>query len=171
MNKELYLIRHAKSDRQYRSLPDIDRPLNKRGLKDAPLMAERLRKQQVIPDRIISSPAKRALITAHIFAETLGLKKELIAIEPAIYYGGQKGILKILSQVETEVRTVLLFGHNPDITVLAGRLSGVLIDNIPTCGIVRIDFEIDSWTDLSPDHGRFVFFDYPKNNNQDTLLA
>ncbi|MBU1185425.1 MAG: histidine phosphatase family protein [Acidobacteria bacterium] len=163
MNKELFLVRHAKSDWKDRSLSDIDRPLNKRGIRDAPLMAERLKKKGVHPDLIISSPARRARMTAEVFADILGYNKENIWIEPAIYHGGQAGILKTLTQVPSTDRTVLLFGHNPDLTDLAGRLAGVSIINIPTCGIVRIDFGIAGWADLSPEHGRLIFFDYPKN--------
>jgi len=159
----LYLIRHAKSSWKNTSLPDIDRPLNRRGENDAPIMAERLKKRGVTPDIFLSSPARRARRTAGIFAEILHVGEKRIRIVPEIYHEGRTGILRAISELTPNNRTVFLFGHNPDLTDLAVRLSGAKIDNIPTCGIVRIDFDGKDWADISREMGRMVFFDFPKN--------
>ena len=161
--KRLYLVRHAKSSWDDPDLSDIDRPLNKRGKKDAPIMGERLKNEhKAKPDLIISSPAKRAIRTARIIAKEIGYSKEKIEIKDSLYASGVTAMLNVIHYLDDSLDEVMLFGHNPDLTSLANYLSNQQVDNIPTCGVFCVDFDVKSWQDIEKGKGIFKFFDYPK---------
>ena len=160
--KRLYLIRHAKSSWKDQGLADIERPLNKRGKQDAPFMGKRLKETKVHPDLIVSSPAKRALKTAKVIAEEIGYPKKRIKTDESIYLAGVSTLLHVIQNIEDSYQQVMLFGHNPGFTDLAESLTNQKFDNIPTCGIVCMDFDINSWKKVSEGKGKVVFFDYPK---------
>lgn len=162
--KRLYLIRHAKSSWRILNPEDSDRPLNKRGKKDAPYMGQRLKQHHVLPDLILSSPAKRALKTAKIIAKEIGYAKGRIVVKDSLYLEGSAALLQAVQDVDDAHQQLMLFSHNPAITALAQSLSGVQVDNIPTCGIFCIDFDVASWKEVSPGNGTFIFFDYPKKH-------
>ncbi len=158
----LYLIRHAKSSWDYPELRDVERPLNKRGRRDAPFMASLLKGKGVQPDLLVSSPATRAYSTAVYFAEALDYPAEAIRVVPTIYHGGEEDVLQYVRQLDDRYHTVLLFGHNPVLTALANRFSQTYISNVPTCGIVRIDSPHTTWSNFSKTDARMVEFLYPK---------
>lgn len=160
--KTLVLIRHAKSSWKNPVLSDVERPLNKRGKKDAPLMAKRLKKTGYKPDLMISSPAQRALKTAKIFTQEINYSKSKIITDNIIYEGSLYQILQLIKNIDDSKNCVFLYGHNPDLTSLANYLSDYKVTNIPTCGVFCVDFEIDSWRQISETSGIFKFFDFPK---------
>ncbi|GAB4294629.1 MAG: phosphohistidine phosphatase SixA [Ignavibacteriaceae bacterium] len=160
--KKLYLIRHAKSSWKDMSLEDFDRPLNKRGKKDAPLMGKILREYNITPDLVISSPAKRAIITAKIISEEIGYEKEKIREVDDIYEASSSELLNIVKSLPDDSDTIMIFGHNPGLTLLSNYISNREIDNIPTCGVVCIIFGINSWGEIDHQTGRMEFFIYPK---------
>ena len=160
--KNLYIIRHAKSSWKFPELADSDRPLNKRGKRDAPEMGRRLKVRGAVPDLILSSPAKRAQKTAKIIAEAVGYPPKKVRFQNAIYHGGIDNILNVLTEMENHIECIFLVGHNPSLTYFANNLAGTEIDNIPTCGIVRVDFSVDTWRKITWGKGTFIFFDYPK---------
>ncbi len=143
--RTLFLIRHAKSSWDHPGLRDFDRPLNERGLYEAPLMAQVLVREGIHPDLLVSSPAKRAWTTAQFFATAFGLPEDMVQRELDIYDADPPDILRLISQLPDTATTVLMFGHNPTFTDVANRFSAKHIENVPTCGIVRIDSEADSW--------------------------
>ncbi|PID76274.1 MAG: phosphohistidine phosphatase [Deltaproteobacteria bacterium] len=159
--KTLVLIRHAKSSWSRPELADYDRPLNKRGKRDAPLMGRQLAARQVFPVFFISSPAKRARKTAEKIAAELDFPIGRLVYQPDIYHGGRENILQILHQIDEQHSTVFLVGHNPAITGLAESLGSMEIDNVPTAGLVGIGFD-GKWRDLGSGIGQTLFFDYPK---------
>lgn len=162
--KYLYLIRHAKSSWDDENLKDIDRPLNDRGLHDAPLMGNVLKSMNKVPDKIVSSPAKRAIATAITIAEKVGYKEEDILQDPTIYHSGLPELLKIISGFNNDWSKVFFIGHNPGFTQLAELITSDEFGNIPTCGIVEIELEIDSWMEISSGIGTKTFYDFPKNH-------
>ncbi len=162
MPKQLLLVRHAKSDWDNVHLSDFNRPLNSRGEKNAPEMALRLKKQDLIPQQIISSPALRALTTAEHFAGVLGIKKTDIVKEMEIYEALPFTLLDVINNLDEASSFSALFGHNPAITSIVRDLCNSDVDNIPTCGMVLIRFPFDSWNLVSSGTGDLVFFDYPK---------
>lgn len=161
MGRILYLVRHAKSSWDDPSLADIDRPLNKRGRRDAPEMGSRLRKRNILPELLISSPAVRAHKTAKEIAEKIGYSKKDIILDDGVYHAGQHSLLEIIHQLDNDTESVMLFGHNPGFTTFANALGNLDIDNIPTSGIVALEFS-KSWKDIYYGDGKLLFFDYPK---------
>ena len=160
--KRLYLVRHAKSSWDSDALSDFDRPLNKRGKRDAPRMGEHLLQvRKVAPDVMVSSPARRARSTARRLAKALGYPEDRIVWHDDIYGGGADAILACIRQATAD-RELMVIGHNPDLTYLARMLSGEPVDNMPTCGVFCVDFEVDAWADVAEGRGKKVFFDAPK---------
>ena len=160
--RSLYLVRHAKSSWDFPELSDDKRPLNKRGKKDAPLMGKLLKKNSEFPELMISSPAKRAFSTAKRIAQELGYKLKDIEKNDGLYMADTDEFYDVIRSVSKNIYKLMVFSHNYGITYFANHISDSNIDNIPTCGIVRIDFEIDSWKDIQNNKGNLVFFEYPK---------
>jgi len=161
--KTVYFIRHAKSSWSDMSLRDHDRPLNKRGKRDAPFMAEKLKELGVEPDAIITSTALRAKTTALHFASVFDLSGSRLQEEPAIYEAYSSNILKIVQNTSDDFDTILVFGHNPGFTMVANSfVGGEDIDNVPTCGIVKVVADVSNWRDLKKSKGEVIEFHFPK---------
>jgi phosphohistidine phosphatase len=160
--KKLIIVRHAKSSWDHAGLDDHDRPLNRRGKKNAPEMGRRLAKRNINPEIIISSTAKRAAATARRIAEEISFTVSEIRKEPLFYHGSIRDIVAVLQSVSDDINTVMIFGHNPGFTDLTNFLSGSDIYNIPTCGNAEIDFDVLSWREVGENSGDLVYFDYPK---------
>jgi len=162
--KNLIVIRHAKSDWNRSSLADIDRPLNNRGEHDAPLIGDILKFRGVEPDLIVTSPARRALETAKLIAKAVGYDSEAIIVRDGIYQQETSVLVELIRSLDDIHNRVYLIGHNPHLTELINRLAGESIGNIPTCGAVSIEFQIDSWAYVMDGSGRLAFFHYPKRH-------
>ena len=161
--KTLFLIRHAKSSWDDATLADKDRPLNDRGRRDAPKMGERLAKREVKPDLILSSPAVRALSTAEIIAEKLDCRRTDIVVTERLYAADVDDLLDVIHHLGDEVECVMLFGHNPELTELAHRLSGE-IARMPTCAVAEFTFDAKSWARIDTIKPAEVLLDYPKKS-------
>ena len=162
MPKTVYFIRHAKSSWENPGMKDFDRPLNPRGLRDAPFMAKLLRGKGVEIDQIIASPANRAFTTASYFAEEYGIAKEDIVVDRSIYEAYPETVLGIIEALNNELNTVLLFGHNPSLTTIANQFSVEYIANVPTCGIVKVEADIKEWSAFVEGIAMQTAFYYPK---------
>lgn len=164
--KTLYLVRHAKSSWADPSLADQKRPLNKRGLRDAPLMGQRLADRKVRVDAIWSSPALRAVQTARHLAHALNYPRKEIQLRDRLYFSVMDELLLEIRSCPDAVQRLLLLGHNPVITECANLLSDcgreTDIESVPTCGIVALEFALSSWLQIGEKKGRMLFFDYPK---------
>ncbi|MBT3194203.1 MAG: histidine phosphatase family protein [Verrucomicrobia bacterium] len=160
--KQITLVRHAKSS-WHRGLRDIDRPLNARGERDAPLMAMHLRKQGFSPDILISSPATRAATTAEEIARGIGYDTNQILWEDTIYEAASSNLIELITNLEPQHKNVAIVGHNPGMTELANQLQHTApIDNIPTCGVVTIELPIEHWTEVPQTLGTLQRFEAPK---------
>ena len=159
--KKLVLIRHAKSDWSNPFLDDFLRPLNKRGKKNAPLMAKVLKEKNIRPDLIISSPSLRTKQTLEYFIKKLNYDDE-VRFEESIYEAPYENLLKVIKDIPNIHKTVFLMGHNPGLCDLINFLLDKHFENIPTCGIVEIDFNAKSWQDISKENSNLVSFEYPK---------
>jgi phosphohistidine phosphatase len=160
--KTLSLVRHAKSSWKDATLGDRDRPLNKRGKRDAPRMGKRLVRTGARPDLLISSPAVRAFATAKTIAEEIGYPTLRIEVDERIYLGGTSALMAVIHGLSDDLDHVMMFGHNPDLTELVNALTGSDIENVPTCGMAHIELASDSWQDLGSAEARLLEFDYPK---------
>lgn len=160
--KTLYLIRHAKSSWDFPDLTDHDRPLNKRGKRDAPEMGRRLKEKQILPDSMVSSTALRAMTTCQVIANAIGYPENRIMSDRNVYHAGIGTLLQVVRNTSETADSLMLFGHNPGFTDFANRLAGTDIWNIPTCAVFACTFEVNRWSDADFGKGKLLFFDYPK---------
>lgn len=160
--KLLTLVRHAKSSWKFPDLADRDRPLNERGRRDAPEMGRRLAALGYRPDLIVSSPANRAHTTARTIAEAIGYPLEHIDVQDAMYMAAVDDVLEIARSTSDEITRLMLVGHNPTFTELVNHLSGLELDNLPTCGIAHLRFEAHAWSAFDSGTARAADIDFPK---------
>ena len=158
------MIRHAKSSWAEPDLGDFERPLNRRGERDAPQMGRRFAAVEPLADRLLASPALRAKRTALLIAREAGLCERL-HFERALYLASPGEMLGLAQEQGDDVQHLALVAHNPGTTALANLLADANIQNVPTCGIVRIELDIEHWRDAAPGRGRLLDFDYPKKGN------
>jgi len=159
--KTLFLIRHAKSSWDDAALADKERPLDARGKRDAPAMGERLARRDVKPDLIVSSPARRALATAEIIARKLDYKLKNIVVDDRLYACAADDLLKVIHELADKQEQVMLFGHNPEFTELAHRLSNQITE-MPTCAVAEFTFDAKSWSSIGKATLATATLDYPK---------
>jgi len=166
--KNLLIVRHAKSSWKDPRLTDHQRPLNKRGKKAGPKMGKRLKIKGVRPDAIVTSDARRAMDTAALLAQAMGLPPEIIRLNPELYHAPPNGILDIVHHFPDIWDQVIVVGHNPGMTELANWFYPDRIDNIPTAGVVELQFDTDAWRTIKKDRLESSSFDYPKNKQATT---
>lgn len=164
----LTLVRHAKSSWDDPRLADFERPLNARGQRDAPRMAVHLRRALGVPERIVTSPAVRALTTARLFAEALDIPEAELIVQRRIYEASADTLLGLAQQLDDADRHVMLCGHNPGLSELAHLLARCSFDDLPTCGAVQIGFAAVRWGDVKPRTGVQRFYACPKQLKQQT---
>ncbi len=162
--KRLYVIRHAKSSWSDPALGDFERPLNKRGKRDAPFMGKRLKEGGAKPDMIVTSPAKRAVKTAREIAKALGFPARKIVEEMAVYEASLYDLLAVVRKIPDTYGEVIMVGHNPGFSDLAGYLVSDSNVYMPTCAVFRVDLDIHSWVRVTAGLGRMVSYDYPKKH-------
>lgn len=159
------MVRHAKSSWKDPRLEDHQRPLNKRGKKAAPKMARRLKKRGLHPDAIVSSDARRAMDTAAAMADVLDLPGKTIRPNPELYHASAEEILAVVRCFEDDWQQVMVVGHNPGFTDLANLFYPSLIANVPTAGVVELQFNATSWQKIDRQNLKFSDFDFPKNTS------
>jgi phosphohistidine phosphatase len=162
MPKILYLVRHAKSSWDDPSLADKDRPLSPRGLSSAPDMGRRLAAQGHKPDLVISSPARRALTTAKKIAKETGYRESKVITDDHLYFSGTRSMVDLLEKLDDKYSRVMIVGHNPAMSSLLNILCDSSVENMPTCAIAVINFDMTSWSELTMSDGELVAYDYPK---------
>lgn len=160
--KRLTLLRHAKSSWHEPDLSDFDRPLNRRGQRDAPLMGQRLAEKGFAPDLLLVSPALRARLTAEAIAKQLMIDKNRLSFDESIYLAKVHELIILLRAIAEDQQNVLLVGHNPGITDLANYLIGGRIENVPTCGVFSVVLQVPRWDQLKRASARLLYYDYPK---------
>ena len=163
MAKQLTIIRHAKSSWENPDCEDHGRPLNKRGLRDAPEMGDRLAKRDWLPILFLVSSAKRARDTAALIAVTVGYAEERIVFDDRLYLAEPGEWRSVIGALPAEAAHVACIGHNPGITELANHFSGKCIDNVPTCGLIDMRFEVNAWANVFEAKPASFEFDFPKN--------
>ena len=144
--KSILVLRHAKSSRKDPDLTDHDRPLNKRGKRDAPRMGRLMKKENLVPDVIISSTAIRARSTAEAVAKASGYKGEIV-LNKSLYAAGPEAYLGVMHDLSDEYVRVLIVGHNPGLEDLVELLTGE-IHLMPTCSLAHVKFRVGKWSDI-----------------------
>ncbi len=161
--KTIFLIRHAKSSWKESGKRDFDRPLNSRGISDAPEMGKRMLERNQIPDLVLSSEANRALSTAEAITKALGLKDEQLQTHRDLYLSSPDTILRIIRDLPEQYDSVAIVCHNPGISQANYMLSGHALEMV-TCAISEIEFGVDIWQAVAPEMGIMKHYDYPKND-------
>jgi len=157
--KRLYLVRHAKSSWKHQ-VSDLNRPLNKRGLNDVKLVAKHTNKLFTTIDVILCSPSKRTTQTAFIFIENWKLESVTINYVNDLYdFSGEK-LIKTIKKCNNEENSIMIFAHNFAVTEFVNTFGTIDVNSVPTCGFVVIDFDIDSWKNLTK--GKTIYKIFPK---------
>lgn len=154
--KRLIIVRHAKTESGGYDR-DFDRALTTRGITDATQIAETLAERQIIPQYIISSPARRAISTARIFADQYGYAFERIQQEKRLYFDyTTTDFLELVHQIDDVHEVAMVCGHNPFIYFVAESLSSNFRGDMPTCSTVVIDFNVEQWSQIEARTGKLV---------------
>ena len=161
--KTLLLLRHAKSSWDDKSLRDFARPLNKRGLKAAPMVGEIIRKRKLRPELVLSSPAERAKETTRLVCDAAGLIA-VVSYEDGIYEASARRLLEIVSRIEDEVRIAMMVGHNPGFEEFLEALIGEP-QRLPTGALALIELGVEKWCEVGPGTGRLAWLTKPKELN------
>ena len=162
--KRLTIVRHAKSSWKHPELRDRERPLNKRGRRDAPVMGQRIADAGLRPSLIISSPAVRAWETAKVVARALNYPLEFLQREDDLYHASVRDILDVIAAQDNGFNNLMLFGHNPGLTDFANFLSPGLTSNLPTAGVVSVRIDRDNWRLRDRPETELVLHDWPKKS-------
>lgn len=160
--KSLTIVRHAKSSWKDRGLTDRERPLNKRGERDAPEMGRRIKEYGIRPSLIISSPATRAWTTARIVALEIGYPREFLHKEDSLYLASVDEILDVIVAQDAGFNNLMLVGHNPGLTDLVNYFVPGLTGNLPTAGIVSVEIDSDDWSLYDRPEATLLVHDWPK---------
>lgn len=158
--KRLILVRHGKSSWK-ENLPDDQRPLKKRGFKDADLVTKAYLVSRDEPLTLWSSYAVRALTTAEIFKDRLNISDDHFHVKKELYTFNGSQLLKTIQTCDDSVENLMVFGHNPAMTSVVNLLGDQEFDNIPTTGLTVLEFETDSWKNLKD--GKTILYLFPKN--------
>jgi phosphohistidine phosphatase len=161
--KTLTLLRHAKSSWSDAGLADSERPLDRRGEKDAPRMGTRINDAGIRPSLIMSSPAVRAWTTAKIVARAISYPIEFLHREDELYLASLERFLDLFARQDNAFNSVMVVGHNPGLTEFANYLLPDITDNIPTCGLVAVNIDTDNWDLRQRTPADLILYDYPKN--------
>jgi len=164
--KTLHIVRHAKSSWDYDNISDIDRPLKLKGIQDAYEMARRIKIRNTLPELIITSVANRAIHTAIIFTRVFEFPLSNIIIEENLYATEEDFIMDLIKKTDNSISSLMIFGHNPELTNFANIFVKDTIENISTAGIVSLVFDIEKWKDISKKKLISEQFDFPKKNLQ-----
>jgi phosphohistidine phosphatase len=162
--KRLYLIRHAKSSWSEPGLDDFHRPLNLRGKNNGAAMAKRLASARIRPDLIVASPAVRAKRTARFMAKETGYEVDAVQYDNNLYLGSFSYHCQLIATLFQQVDVLFLVGHNGTITELAEQLCGCTLGNVPTCGVVAIEYSDAVGFSDAAGRGKLVFFWFPKDH-------
>lgn len=159
--KTLYIVRHAKSSWAYDGVDDADRPLKKRGINDAHMMANILKDKIERPDVFLSSSANRALHTAVIFSKTFKYPMANLKISSSLYSFSDGYLVKTIKALDNGFDSAIVFSHNHGINDFVNSFGNKFIDNVPTCGIVAIQFDTDHWKSIK--RGNTIISYFPKD--------
>ena len=145
--KTLILVRHGKSSWEY-SVGDKDRPLLERGINDALLVSDKFHEQSIKIDWIFSSPANRALHTAMVFCRQMYFPLDKFRTTEWLYDFSGNEVLQFAKELDDDLETVMIFGHNHAFTYIANSLGNTYIENVPTSGLVQLEFDVEDWASI-----------------------
>lgn len=155
--KTIIIMRHGKSSWKY-DAGDRLRPLKTKGLNDAKLVSEQFLRISELPDKIFSSPAKRAFETSKIFLKTSDKSENEVTIIEELYDFNGRNVIDFLKNLDNNIDSVMIFGHNHAFTSISNIFGDNFIENLPTSGLVKINFNIDNWKSLEKGKTELIIF-------------
>ena len=158
--KKLIIVRHSKSSWKDLSLTDFHRPLNNRGKSDGPIMSIYLSSKINRIDFLHSSSSVRTFETSKFFISKIEFKN--IKYDDNLYHGSANSIISFIKNYPEHYNTVMIIAHNPGLTNLINMITQITLDNLPTTGIANIDFDCDSWNNISIENSNLVDLKFPK---------
>ncbi len=163
--KTVYIVRHAKSSWKYENIKDVDRPLKKRGISDAYLVAKNLSKKIKKPDVFVTSSANRALHTSVIFSDEFKYPLSNLKIKKSLYSFSDGYLIKTIKALDDSFDSAMIFSHDHGINTFVNAFGNKKIQHVPTCGVIAIQFDIKHWKNLNSDrsNGKTILIDFPKN--------
>jgi len=160
--KTLYIVRHAKSSWEYSGIEDIDRPLKKRGIKDAHLISKFLAEKIDRPDVFVSSSANRALHTAIIFCENFEFPLSNLQVKRQLYSFSDGYLVKTVNALDDGFNSAIIFSHDHGINTFVNKFGSKPISHVSTCGVIGIQFEEKHWKNIKK--GKTFMIEFPKNH-------
>jgi len=158
--KTIYIVRHAKSSWEYQGIDDIDRPLKKRGIKDAYRVSSILRDKINKPDIFITSSATRALSTAVIFSNVFAYPLSNLQIKKSLYSFSDGYLVKTIKALDDEFDSAIIFSHDHGINDFVNKYGDEVILHVPTCGVIAIEFKNKHWKSIKKGHT--ILKEFPK---------
>ncbi|AUS06678.1 SixA phosphatase family protein [Pseudotamlana carrageenivorans] len=158
--KNLILVRHAKSSWEF-DVIDHERPLNTRGLEDAELVSKQLAKDNFVVDKLASSDAYRAKNTAEIFIKNLEIDDSIISYHYDLYDFAGYNLMDYIKSCNNHINNLMIFGHNHAITDFVNTHGNQIIENVPTSGFVKIEFDVKHWNEI--EKGKTVQILFPRH--------
>ena len=156
--KSITFIRHAHASGDPFSKTDFDRPLSQLGIEEANLMGNILEKKEINFGQIISSSACRTMSTAEIIKNKMSITSKIVP-KKNIYGASSADLFYLIEEFDDNINSVALIGHNPTLHLISEQLSGKQFSQFPTCSIVKINFDIESWVRLTA--GKLEYFLFP----------
>ena len=160
MNKKLIIVRHSKSSWKDLSLDDFNRPLNKRGKEDGPIISNYLSKKTNFIDFLHSSSSVRTFETSKFFTERIKFGK--VKYDDSLYHSSSISILSLIKNYSNEYSSVMLIAHNPGLTHLINQITNISLDNLPTTGLAEIHFSCNKWNEISSKNSNLIDLKFPK---------
>ena len=160
MNKKLIIVRHSKSSWKDSSLDDFNRPLNKRGKQDGPIISNYLSKKTNFIDFLHSSSSVRTFETSKFFTERIKFGK--VKYDDSLYHSSSGSILNLIKNYSNEYSSVMLIAHNPGLTHLINQITNISLDNLPTTGLAEIHFSCNKWNEISSKNSNLIDLKFPK---------
>lgn len=161
--KTLSLIRHAKSSWDNPGLSDFERPLNARGMEDAPRIGQKLKELDIVFDKLLCSTAKRARETLVLLQSALHLDEARIQYLDSLYGASSFELVEIIHSTPNRIQHLAIIAHNPGLEMLATQLLAKDFDKFPTGAVLQLSLDIERWYDIDNAHGVQLHFLWPKN--------
>jgi phosphohistidine phosphatase len=158
--KTLFIIRHSKSSWKNANLSDHERPLNKRGNIDAKLISNYLSSVVINIDFLHCSSSKRTRETAEYFLEKININKQ--NYDDQLYHVSSEDLLQAIRAYDNNLSSAMIIAHNPGLTNFVNLLTDLNLWNLPTTGMIVIDFNVSSWEEIKENNGKILFKKFPK---------
>lgn len=169
--KTVYIVRHAEALKKEKPIPDFERPLIKRGVKNTRDVARRMKKAGINADLLISSPANRAIETAHIVAKSLKYPVQKILLRELLYEStNHEDFLPLIRELSNKHRSVMIFGHDPTFSAFARYVAPEYTKTMPKAALLAVEFDVDTWEEVDPGGGRIAYYDFPMSASQRNKL-